>query len=217
MAEHRSNKMILRIIMLFLFIVLTGFLLFFIYGIFIPAVKPQIEEEQDPLFSEVELNYIDSFDEETVEISNYQAVVLCSSNRTFEKERLKYNGIKSCALFSSIYETANDCKFGCIGFGDCAKVCPQEAIVIKNGTAVITDNCCGCKKCVSACPKQLIHLFYKNNKAELREVKLCNVSEDCITTCSQCRLHNKTDKFTNLEQKHFKFWKSCYKILNKKQ
>ena len=97
--------MILRIIMLFLFIVLTGFLLFFIYGIFIPAVKPQIEEEQDPLFSEVELNYIDSFDEETVEISNYQAVVLCSSNRTFEKERLKYNGIKSCALFSSIYET----------------------------------------------------------------------------------------------------------------
>ena len=50
--------MILRIMFIFLFLVLCGFILYFIYGVFIPAVKHQIIESQDPLFAEAELNYV---------------------------------------------------------------------------------------------------------------------------------------------------------------
>ena len=76
--------------------------------------------------------------------------------------RLEYKGIKSCKLFTSVYETQTDCPLGCVGFGDCIKICPQNAIVLKNNTAIVTSNCCGCGKCVESCPKNLIKLFDKN-------------------------------------------------------
>lgn len=210
MAECGSDKMILRIIILFFFIVFLSFLLFFIYGIFIPAVKPQITGNRDLLFSDAELNCSCSFAEDSVGTSSNQAVVLCSAERSFETEWKNYNGIKSCALYASIYETAGDCKFGCIGFGDCAAVCPQEAVVIQNGTAVITDNCCGCGKCIPVCPKHIIRLFDKN--AGFDSVRQCSAPEHSLTTCSVCK-NAPAGKCTVSEQKDFKFWKSCYRIV----
>nr|WP_318661270.1 4Fe-4S dicluster domain-containing protein [uncultured Treponema sp.] len=200
--------MILQILFIFLFVILASFILYFIYGIFMPAIKLQTIENQDPLFSQVELNYIGNTDEKSVEVSDKIAFVLCNPERSFKKERLAYNGIQSCALFNSIYDTPNDCTFGCIGFGDCVKACPQEAILIKNGTAVITQNCCGCGECIAACPKNIIKLVEKKEIGS--EIKLCAAKEDCLTTCDKC---NSMSKIEIPEQKYFKFWKSCYKIL----
>ncbi|MBQ0002634.1 MAG: hypothetical protein KBT21_03770 [Treponema sp.] len=205
--------MIVRILLVFLFVIFTSFILYFIYGVFIPAIKSQTVENKDPLFSEVELNYVGNMSEKTITVSDKTAVVLCNPDRSFSNQRLSYNGIKSCALFHSIYETSNDCAFGCIGFGDCVKKCPQEAIIIKNSTAIITKNCCGCGECISSCPKDLIKLYERKALKENSEIKLCNASENCLTSCNKCQ---KLQKVEFPEQKNFKFWKSCYKIFNRK-
>lgn len=213
MVKQRGYQMILRILLIFLFIIVSSFVLYFIYGIFIPAIKSQIVEKTDPLFSDVELDYVGNMSEKKVNISDKVALVLCNPNRSFDTARLSYNGIKSCTLFHSIYETANDCAFGCIGFGDCVKKCPQQAIIIKNNTAIVTTNCCGCGECLSSCPKDLIKLYDKNILKENSEIKLCNASADCLSSCS---MYNKVQKIEIPEQKNFKFWKSCYKIFNRK-
>lgn len=183
--------MIIRILLIFLFIVLAGFVLYFIYGVFYPAVKDQMMNAQDPLFSDVELNYVENSNMPNIDVSSSRAVVMQKENRDVSKDRLIYNGIPSCKLFNSIYDTPNENTACCLGFGDCVKVCPQEAIMINNGLAVVTKNCCGCGKCVEICPKNIIQL-----------VPVSEISSE--------------DKKAIPEQKYFKFWKSCYKIFNRK-
>lgn len=178
--------MILRILFIFLFLVLCGFILYFIYGVFIPAVKHQIIESQDPMFSEVELNYVGNMEEPDIKVTSNRAVIDYGEKSSDTEKRLEYNGIKSCALFNSIYDTAGENSNTCIGFGDCVKVCPQEAIKIEDNVAVITKNCCGCGKCMNICPKDIIRMVPK---------------EEVSGSIS--------------EQKYFKFWKSCYKMFHK--
>ena len=185
MVEHRSYQMILRIMFICLFLVLCGLILYFIYGVFIPAVKHQIIESQDPLFAEVELNYVGNSEPEIKTTAN-RAVIEINSKISESDNRLEYNGIKSCSLFNSIYDTPNEYSNVCIGFGDCVKVCPQDAIRIENNVAVLTKNCCGCEKCLTVCPKQIIKMVPKESV------------ENSLS-----------------EQKYFKFWKSCYRIFHK--
>jgi len=54
-------------------------------------------------------------------------------------------------------KTAKACPTGCIDCGQCVKVCPRDAIVIKNNHARITaDLCDACGKCVEVCPRKII-------------------------------------------------------------
>jgi ferredoxin len=50
-----------------------------------------------------------------------------------------------------------NCAVACIGCSKCFKVCPYEAIVIKNNLAFIdSDKCKLCRKCVPECPTNAI-------------------------------------------------------------
>ncbi len=46
----------------------------------------------------------------------------------------------------------------CVSCGCCIKVCPKDAIEVKNGMyAIIDENLCiGCGKCVTECPSSII-------------------------------------------------------------
>lgn len=205
--------MIFRILLLVLFVLGISFILFFIFNFLIPAIKGQIVENSDPLFSNIEIDYIEASNSPDIKISSERAIVLCNPNRDYSNLRLEYKGIKSCKLFSSVYDTQTDCSYGCVGFGDCIKVCPQNAIVLKNGTALVTSNCCGCGKCIDICPKNLIKLVDQNTIQSNDKFMLCNANSDCITKCNKFM---STEKIVFPEKKHFKFWKSCYKILKGK-
>ena len=62
------------------------------------------------------------------------------------------------------------CGSGCIGCGDCEKVCPADAVHLVERHAVIDyDKCVGCAACVTACRKRIIlDLFHSVEKLKSR-------------------------------------------------
>ena len=57
-------------------------------------------------------------------------------------DRMKYQGIGSCAAAVQLYGGISSCSFGCMGLGDCAAVCEYDAIKVCNGVASIDPTRC---------------------------------------------------------------------------
>jgi ferredoxin len=81
-----------------------------------------------------------------------------------------------------------------LGLGDCAKVCPQDAISIdpeRNIAVVDWEKCIGCGLCLAECPHGLIELVpagtkvaFKCNYQPLRDIP---GREKCESGCIHCR------------------------------
>ncbi|MFA6855590.1 MAG: 4Fe-4S dicluster domain-containing protein [Treponema sp.] len=199
--------MVLSFIFIFLLILLLLLILFFMFAILLPAMKRVSFSVDNPLFSEIELKYVIPEIEQHKDVTKH-AVVLCSPNKKFNNLWLSYNPGQSCKTVSQIYESINDCRFSCIGLGDCVKVCPQEAIIIKNNTAVVTNLCCGCGSCIEECPKHIIKLM----PLETNECRLCCNVEGSLSHCSD---YQKTQNIEIPVKKGFKIWKTCYRIITR--
>jgi len=99
-----------------------------------------------------------------------KAVVACTGDT---RPIGNYRGIKSCRAASILSGGFKKCPYGCLGLGDCIKVCPLGAITIDKDTdvAVIDFNKCnGCGLCVKECPKSVIKLI----PADTKIVFLCS-------------------------------------------
>ncbi|MBX3619252.1 MAG: NAD(P)-binding domain-containing protein [Rhizobacter sp.] len=68
----------------------------------------------------------------------------------------------------------------CIGSGACVKACPEEALGIVNGKAVLTNAsaCIGHGACLTACPVEGIHLVFGT---ETRGIDIPNISPEFET------------------------------------
>ena len=196
--------MILASILLILIILIIAILLLFLFYILFPSIHNQNKISEDPVISNREIEYIKP-EIDTADVSESRAMVLCSCNKTFYKKRDCFNEAYSCAMVNNYSGTGTDCKYACIGLGDCVKICPQQAIFIKNRTAVISNLCIGCGKCVNVCPLQIIRLIPKNTK----EYTLCANKSDEKSSCSE---ELKNQKVGWNEKKDFKIWSTCYKI-----
>lgn len=90
------------------------------------------------------------------------AVVFCGGDCTKTPAAMDYQGTRSCKAASMIFGGANACIHGCLGNGDCLAVCPEGAITIDKGIAVIDrDLCVGCGLCEKVCPKGVIGILPK--------------------------------------------------------
>lgn len=88
------------------------------------------------------------------------AVVACRGDCDATKNKMEYAGIESCAAAKLMFGGAGSCTFGCMGLGDCAAVCPSDAICIENGIAhVDTRVCTGCGACANVCPNKVIKVL----------------------------------------------------------
>jgi ferredoxin len=80
-----------------------------------------------------------------------------------------------------------------LGLGSCAKACLFDAIKINaNGLAVIDhEKCCGCGKCVTACPRKVISLIPQVHKVYLacsNHDRGAKVKKYCSAGCFACNI-----------------------------
>ena len=70
-----------------------------------------------------------------VEIKTEQFVAVVGCNHGNEKANRDYlyEGRQSCSSAKLLYGGQLQCKYGCLGFGDCANVCNYEAIKVVDG------------------------------------------------------------------------------------
>lgn len=96
---------------------------------------------------------------EFADVVEQVAVVHCAGDCNKTQDKYVYKGIQSCAAAKLMYGGKGSCTYGCLGLGDCAKACPQNAICINDGVAhVNSKECIGCGICAKTCPNHLISL-----------------------------------------------------------
>ena len=87
------------------------------------------------------------------------------------------------------------CKFGCLGYGSCTKVCKYGAIKVVNGVArVDEDLCVGCMACAAVCPRNLIIPVEPNHNVVIACNSLAKGSvttRSCTVGCIGCGLCKK--------------------------
>lgn len=136
------------------------------------------------------------------------ATVLCMGDCGKAKDKLDYRGIVSCRAAASLFGGHKACRFGCIGYGDCEKVCPYGAIKVENALAKVDEKKCkACRKCVDVCPKGIIKIIEKKTK---RAVVFCSshdkgpdTHKNCTSGCIGCGKCARTCPTGAIEVKDF--------------
>lgn len=104
-----------------------------------------------------------------------------------------YYGVEDCKMLAFVPNGGpKACNNGCLGFGSCVKVCPFDAIHIKDGIAVVDrEKCKACGKCIAECPKHIIEMI----PMEAKHVVACSSHEkgpvamkQCTSACIGCGL-----------------------------
>lgn len=139
-------------------------------------------------------------------IDSKVAHVMCNGKTDCNSKKATYIGINSCAAAMQIHAGSGKCPYGCIGFGDCVKVCKYDAISIKDGIVKIDINkCVGCGMCVKTCPKNIIKLIPLKNQA----IVDCSNSDKGVLTrkacnvgCVGCKLCEKSCEYDAIHVKN---------------
>ncbi len=121
------------------------------------------------------------------------ATVLCRGSSDAIRRVMKHDKEWSCRAATQLYGGQMECRYGCLGLGDCVQACPHDAIKIVNRLAVVEKEACvGCGLCEKACPKNVIemreeskriYIACKSLDTGLFTMKACE--EGCIG-CKRC-------------------------------
>lgn len=201
--------MVAAILLGLLFIIAVSFVIVFIFHVLAPSLKRQDVPFERSLISENEIRIKPSQVEQYAPPNGRKAAVFCSAEKSRVKKRFVYSGPKSCALFHSLYDSEHDCKWSCIGFGDCVRSCSRGALFIENETAVVNELCNGCGKCIDSCPKSIIKLV----PSESGSLVLCSAPFSETTGCPAFLAE--TDSGLKKAKRGFQFWKMCCKLFHK--
>ncbi|MFV0422728.1 RnfABCDGE type electron transport complex subunit B [Oleidesulfovibrio sp.] len=108
-------------------------------------------------------------------------------------ERYGYQGFASCAAAHMLEDGPDACRFSCIGFGDCVRGCPFDAMYIENGLVQIDEEkCTSCGACIRLCPRDILELIprrarvmvYCSTQDKMKAVM--NVCEAGCINCAKC-------------------------------
>jgi len=135
---------------------------------------------------------------EAVTVVEKVALVKCAGGRNVAPDRSLYVGPQTCRAAVLVGFGNKECRWGCIGLGDCAEVCEDDAVEFTaDGLAyVVADACIACARCVKACPRDLIEMVPKDRKVHV----LCSSHDPgkitknvCQVGCIACKLCSRRD------------------------
>jgi Na+-translocating ferredoxin:NAD+ oxidoreductase subunit B len=133
---------------------------------------------------------------EAKEIDPEAAYLLCGGGSAEATDRFQYQGAPNCKAANSTGGGFKTCTYGCLGFGDCAVVCPVDAIAISDNKLPIVDikKCIACGKCLAECPRSLFVLLPKKTRFLVKCSSLDKgafVRKACKVGCIACNLCQK--------------------------
>lgn len=143
-----------------------------------------------------------SSEEERAAIADYLGVSLgaeekqvarlaCEGGINVARNRANYQGIPTCQGASLVSGGGKGCFWGCLGHGDCERVCDFDAIIMNEfGLPVVDEEkCTACGDCVEVCPKDLFTLQPVSRRLWVACKNLeagDGILEDCQVACTAC-------------------------------
>ena len=133
---------------------------------------------------------------EFADVEQKVAYVRCHGDCSATTTKFSYEGISTCTGAKMHFSGHWACLHGCLGLGDCALVCPENAIFIKDGVAHIDPSrCIGCGLCARTCPNALITIL----PVRKQTVVSCSNTDKgvvarsvCSNACIGCKKCEKT-------------------------
>jgi Na+-translocating ferredoxin:NAD+ oxidoreductase RNF subunit RnfB len=134
------------------------------------------------------------------------AVLMCSAKNV--KDKFWYDGVPTCRAAFLVQGGQKNCEYGCLSFGDCAEVCPTEAIKMRSDglPEVIEDRCIACGKCAEVCPKNLYKILPISKYVHVRCMSLDKgavAKKKCDNPCIACMKCQKVCPFDAIHVKNF--------------
>ncbi len=121
----------------------------------------------------------------------YFARVMCQGNWNRSVRKFKYEGVLDCRAVILAGGGDKACRYGCLGYGTCAKVCPFDAITMTDERlpSVDMNKCTGCGKCESACPTKVIEVLPASKQVLVTchsKDKGADTKKNCQVGCIAC-------------------------------
>jgi Na+-translocating ferredoxin:NAD+ oxidoreductase RNF subunit RnfB len=121
------------------------------------------------------------------------ARLACAGGCNVARQRVRYEGIPTCQAAALAGGGGKGCSWGCLGYGDCERVCDFDAIVMDPFGIPVVDEakCTACGDCVDGCPKDLFSLQPVERRlwvACKSEAAGDDAEAECAVACTACGL-----------------------------
>ena len=112
------------------------------------------------------------------------ARVMCQGGRSKSRRRYAYEGVADCRAAVLAGGGDKACRYGCLGYGTCSRVCPFHAITMTEDGLPFVDiaKCTGCRKCEAACPMKVIQVM----PASKEVLVACHSKDKGVETRKNC-------------------------------
>jgi len=89
------------------------------------------------------------------------ARIMCQGGWSKSVKKFRYEGVQDCRAAILAGGGDKSCRYGCLGYGTCSRVCPFGAITMSEDHLPVVDivKCTGCRKCEKACPVKVIEVL----------------------------------------------------------
>ncbi|MBU3916834.1 RnfABCDGE type electron transport complex subunit B [bacterium] len=136
------------------------------------------------------------------------ARILCKGGNNETAKKGVYLGLKNCIGAHLAFGGEKLCSYGCLGFADCVKSCPFDAIMMNdNGLPEVNEETCtGCGNCEIACPRNIIEIhpqsrnlfIFCRNQDEAKYtrsvcIKACNACKACVKKVEEGQIEIKNN------------------------